>query len=148
MLSTITIASLKAAPNSEPLLLWRIPHPSLQAKSSCSNSPYNGNVLALLERGIYHKTMTKNKPRLLLRSTVACWTGLLKHAALCTVTQLIWECVSMATLIYVHSTAIPTNREPSKLVEERIFHAHQVRTWTIYKKKCPSEEYVLLYIVL
>ena len=41
------------------------------------------------------------------------------------------ECVSMATLVCAHSTAILTNREPSELVAERIFYVLQVRTWTI-----------------
>ena len=31
------------------------------------------------------------------------------------------ECVSMATLVCAHGTIILTNREPSELVEERIF---------------------------
>ena len=43
-------------------------HPSLQAKSSCLNSPCNGNVLDLLKRPIYHQTMKKNRPRLSLCS--------------------------------------------------------------------------------
>ena len=33
----------------------------------------NGDVLALLKRRIYHHTMTKNRPRLLLRSSEARW---------------------------------------------------------------------------
>ena len=34
----------------------------------------------------------------------------------------------MVTLVYAHSTAILTNREPSELVAESIFYALQVRT--------------------
>ena len=43
------------------------------------------------------------------------------------------ECISMATLVCAHGTAILTNRGPSKLVAECIFYALQVRTWTIRK---------------
>ena len=41
------------------------------------------------------------------------------------------ECVSMATLVCTHGTAILTNCESFELVEERIFYAFQVRTRTI-----------------
>ena len=53
---------MKAAP------LWSRPHPSVQAKSSCSNSSCNGDILTLLERRIYHHTMTKSRHHLSLRS--------------------------------------------------------------------------------
>ena len=43
----------------------------------------------------------------------------------------IQQCISMATVVCAHGTAILTNREPSELVEERIFYALQVRTRTI-----------------
>ena len=42
-----------------------------------------------------------------------------------------WECVSMATLVCAHGTAILTNREPYELIAEHIFCALQVRTQTI-----------------
>ena len=50
----------------------------------------NSDVLALLERRIYHQTMTMNRPRLSLRSRLsgtwpACWAGLSKRAVLRTV---------------------------------------------------------------
>ena len=51
-----------------PTLLWHRQHFSLQAKSSCLNSLCNSDILALLERWIYHQTMTKNRPCLLLCS--------------------------------------------------------------------------------
>ena len=41
------------------------------------------------------------------------------------------ECISMATLVCAHGTAILTNHGPSELVEKRIFYALQVRTQTI-----------------
>ena len=41
------------------------------------------------------------------------------------------ECISMATLVCTHSTAILTNHGPSELVEQCIFYALQVRTRTI-----------------
>ena len=44
---------------------------------------------------------------------------------------IISECISMATLPWAHSTAILTNYRPSELVEEPIFCALQVRTWTL-----------------
>ena len=42
--------------------------------------------------------------------------------------RLVQECIFMATLVCAHGTASLTNREPSELVEERIFYAFQVRT--------------------
>ena len=62
---------MKAALNFEPMLLWCRPHPSLQAKSNCLNSPCNGDVLTLLKRRIYHQTMTKNRSPLSLRSRLS-----------------------------------------------------------------------------
>ena len=53
---------MKAELNFESMLLWRRPHPSMQAKSC------NGNILALLKRRIYHQAMIKNRPCLSLRS--------------------------------------------------------------------------------
>ena len=86
---------MNAALNFEPMLLWCRPHPSLQAKSSCLNS---GDVLTLLERRIYHQTMTKNRPRLSLRSRLGGLPsrpvetrGTLRHSL-----ELDSECVSMA----------------------------------------------------
>ena len=38
------------------------------------------------------------------------------------------ECISMATLVCAHGTAILTNHEASELVIELIFYAVQVRT--------------------
>ena len=40
----------------------------------------------------------------------------------------------MATIVYAHGTAILANHGPSELVEERIFYALQVRTWTTIRK--------------
>ena len=41
------------------------------------------------------------------------------------------ECISMPTLVCTHGIANLNNSGPSELVEERIFHALQVRTQTI-----------------
>ena len=75
-------AQINVAPNFEPMLSWCRPHPTLQAKSSCSNSSCN-------ECRIYHQAMTKNRPHLLLHSrlerSMACWAGLSKCVALCDV---------------------------------------------------------------
>ena len=49
----MTDVQMKAALNFEHMLLWRRPHPSLQAKSSCLNSPCNGDVFAMIENQIY-----------------------------------------------------------------------------------------------
>ena len=88
----------------------------------------NGDILALLERRIYHQ----NGPRLSLRSRLG-GTWHAEQASWNTrrFAPFVQECISMATLVYAHGTAILTNREPSKLVAERIFYALQVRTRTI-----------------
>ena len=129
-------AQINVAPNFEPMLSWCRPHPTLQAKSSCSNS--------CNECQIYYQAMTKNRPRLSLRSrlehSVACWAGLSKR------TSFAQEYVSMATLVCAHGITNLTNREPSERVEECILYALQVRTRTI-KENCRSEKYFSLYIV-
>ena len=43
----------------------------------------------------------------------------------------IQECISIASLVCAHGTAIVTNRGPYEFVAERIFCALQVKTWTI-----------------
>ena len=58
----------------------------------------------------------------------------------------IQECIAMATLVYAHGTAILTNHGASKLVEERISYAIQVRTRTIISKNYRLKIF-LLYIV-
>ena len=45
------------------------------------------------------------------------------------------ECVSTATVVRAHSTAILTNRGPCELVAGRIFYTLQIRTRTIIYKK-------------
>ena len=82
---------------------------------------------------IYHQAMTKNRPRLSLCLRLG-GHGLLNRpletrgALRCSFRR---ECISMATLVCAHGTAILTNHGPSELVEERIFYALQVRTRTI-----------------
>ena len=133
-------AQRKVAPNFEPMLLWCRPHPSLQPKSSCSNSPCNGDILTLLERRIYHKTMTKNRPHLSLRSRLGGlpsrpveMSGTLRHSLkLDHENASLWP-IGPGNLVCAHGTTILTNYEPSKLVEECIFYAFQVRTQTLRK---------------
>ena len=116
--------------------LWCRPHPSLQAKSSYSNSQCNGDVLTPLERRIYHQTMTKCRHRLSLRSRLV---GLLSRpvetqgacaARLSSGTWCISVALGLGNSICAHGTIL-TNRESSQLVGERIFYALQVRTRTI-----------------
>ena len=58
------------------------------------------------------QSMTKNRPRLSLRLRLG---GL---QASQNVWRFVQECISMATLVCAHSTAILTNRGPSELVAE------------------------------
>ena len=68
--------------------------------------------------------MTKNRRAGLLKRRGALRRSLeLKNASL-------WPLVP-GNLVCAHGTTILTNREPSELVEERIFYALQVRTQTI-----------------
>ena len=58
------------------------------------------------------------------------------------------ECISMATLVCAHGTANLTNRGPSELVEERIFHALQVRKQTYsYKKNDHLKNIFVVYSI-
>ena len=133
---------MEAAPNFEPMLLWCRPHPSLQPKSSCSNSPCNGDILTLLKRRIDHQTMTKNRPRLSLRLRLG---GLPSRpvemsSTLCHSLKLKYDNASLwpigpGNLVCAHGTTILTNCEPSKLVGECIFYALQARLGhRLYKK--------------
>ena len=94
-----------------------------------------GDNLALLERRICHQTMTKDRPRLLLRSRPGgMWPAEqasrnMRHFAL-----FIRECISMATLVCAHGTTILTNCGPPELAAEGIFYALQVRTQTRWEK--------------
>ena len=120
------------------MLLWCRQHPSLQAKSSCLNSLCNGNLLALLECRIYHQTMTKNNPRLSLRSRLG---GLLSRPLeMRAVHSRMRLYGHMATLICARGTTILTNREPFEFVAERIFCDLQIRTRTSYIRNCHSEK--------
>ena len=104
------------------MLLWCRPHPSYS--NSCLSC--NDNVLVLLELRIYPDSMTKNKPHLSLHSKLG---GLLSRPLeTCSASYHLLSNASMATLVRAHSTAILTNREPSKPVVEGIFYALQVRT--------------------
>ena len=128
---------MKAASNFEPMILWCRPHPSLHAKSSCSNSLCNGDILTQLERQIYHQTMIEKEQTLPLASLEARWPAEqacrnarhlrrsleLENASL-------WP-LGSGNLVCAHGTTILTNRESSELVGERIFHALQVRMRTI-----------------
>ena len=115
---------------------WR-PHPSLQAKSSCSNSLCNGDVLTPFERRIYHQTMTKSRHHLSLRPRIG---GLprrpVETRGACAARSssrmhlYAWP-LGPGNLVCAHDTTILTNRESSELVGERIFYALQVRTRTI-----------------
>ena len=77
--------------------------------------------------------MTKNRPHLLLRLRLG---GLLSMGSSmrletrCFV-PFVQQCISTATVVCAHSTAILINRGPSEFVEERIFYALQVMTRTI-----------------
>ena len=109
------------------MLFWCRPHPSLQAKSSCSSLLCNGDILtALPERQIYHQTMTKNRPRLSLCSRLGGlpsrpvkMRGTLRHSLELENASL-WP-LGPGNLVCAHSTTILTNREPSKLVGVCIF---------------------------
>ena len=110
------------------LVLLRRPHPSIEVNSSCSNSPLQWR------RPHSVKSTTKLWWRTDLvshfaRGSVTYWAGLSRHAAL--PAPFIRECISMVIHVCAHGTANLTNRGPSELVEERIFHALQVRTRTI-----------------
>ena len=129
---------MKAAPNFEPMpCYYGVDHTpsSLQAKSSCSNSPCNGDILTPLEHQIYHQTMTKNRYRLSLRSRFGglpsrpVKTAWCLHRSLELVNASLWP-LGPGNLICAHGTIL-TNRESFELVGERIFYALQVRTWTI-----------------
>ena len=107
---------MKVALNFEPMLLWCRPHPSLQAKSSCLNSPCIKWRCSLSSN--LPPDYDKNRPQLLLRlrlsgllsrplktrGTPRC---LLKNASL-------WP-LGHGTLVCAHGTTILTNCEPSRL---------------------------------
>ena len=93
---------------------------------------FNGDVLTLLERRIHHWTMTKNRPRLSLRSRLGgTWPAEQASRNVQRLVPFIRECISMAILVCARATVILTNRGPSELVAECICYALQVRTWTI-----------------
>ena len=108
-------AQMKGAPNFEPMLLWCRPHPSLQAKSSCSNSPCMQSMATFSLRSNVESTTkpwsTKSRYRLSLRSRLG---GLLsrpvertEHAQFVDVLRLIMGIYSF----YLHtgSMTTPTN---------------------------------------
>ena len=76
--------------------------------------------------------MTKKISRPLLRSRLGgTWPAEQASQNARRFAPFVRECISMATLSYVHGTAILINHGPSEFVVERIFYALQVRTRTI-----------------
>ena len=121
---------MKAILNFEPMLLWCRPHTSLQAKSSCSNSPCKWQRSCSAQTSnlppVYDKEQTSS-----LTSLEARWSTEQASSNTQCFTLFTRECVSMATLICAHGTTILTNYEPSELIAECIFCVLQARTWTI-----------------
>ena len=103
-------------------LLLRRPHPSMQINSRCSNSPlqwrYSRSAWMSDLPPDYEKEQTSS-----LASLEARWPA--EQASQNTRRFVpfiqVRECISMATLVCAHGTAILTNREPCELVAECIF---------------------------
>ena len=98
------------------MLLWCRPHPSLQAKSSCSNSPCK-----------YRRSLSSNLPPDYDKDHTSPLT------LCCSLKSVYLWPLGHGIFVCTHGTTILTNREPSEVVGERIFYALQARTWTIRK---------------
>ena len=108
------------------LVLLRRLHPSMQVNREAARTRHrNGDILTLsnLPPG-YDKEQISSLASLKARWPAEQWCF----------TPFVRECISMATLVYAHSTTILTKHGPSEVVEEHIFYALQVRTCTIYYK--------------
>ena len=118
---------MKAAPNFEPTLLWCRPHPSLQAKSSCSTHHLMAiDVITLFKCPIYHQIMTKNRTHLSLRSRLSGLPS--RRVETCDVlrrsfvleNESLWP-LGPSNLVCAHGKTILTNCELSKLIGESVY---------------------------
>ena len=97
--------------------------PRCRSTAAAQAHHFNGDVLALLERQIYHQTMTCRQRTDLssLASLEARWPAEQASQNARRFAPFIQECISMATLVCAHGAAILTNRGHSELVAECIY---------------------------